>query len=61
MSFILYLTAAAAGVLASIVGLDLVLRWLLRHSVGYVPHDMAGPDGWFIDTTRQAGIFDHRG
>ncbi|WP_186827137.1 hypothetical protein [Shimia ponticola] len=37
---------------------DALLRWSLGIVARYYPSDMAGPDGWLIDTRSQAGVFD---
>ena len=56
----LYFAMGTAGGLASVLLFDLALRWLLRIGARYLPDDLAGPEGWLIDTTRRTGVFDQR-
>ena len=48
----------AVAIAARLYILDAVLRIGLRLMAGYFPTDVAGPDGWLIDTRASSGVFD---
>lgn len=53
----LYLVLAVAVPLG-IYAIDMLLRWSLRLMSRYYPSEVAGPDGWLVDTRSKAGVFD---
>jgi hypothetical protein len=49
------------GVLIALVGLavfERLVAWVLPYLVPVLPNDYCGPDGWFMDTKAQSGVFD---
>lgn len=53
-------TIAMAFVVAAfaIVVVDRLIALLLQFFAPYLPDDLAGPDGWMLDTERGTGVFD---
>ncbi len=37
---------------------DMIVHWSLRLMARYLPSDIAGPDGWLVDTRARTGVFD---
>lgn len=52
--------AASALTLAALFCLERALAFGLRRLAHVLPDDLAGPDGWLVDTSRGTGIFDPR-
>ena len=50
------LTLYAVLALAVLMALTVLMPWLAP----FLPRDLSGPDGWFIDTEKGDGIFDWR-
>ena len=49
------------GVLIALVGLavfERLVAWVLPYLVPVLPNDYCGPDGWFMHTKAQSGVFD---
>lgn len=43
-----------------LVCLDRLLAFAMRVFEPHFPNEMAGPDGWLVDTQRHCGVFDRR-
>jgi hypothetical protein len=48
------------GSLAALMGLDRLLGFAIRAMEPMLPNEIAGPDGWFVDTRKHGGVFDRR-
>ena len=54
-----WITIALLTVLGALC-LDRILELVLRRLEPLLPNEIAGPDGWFVDTSARSGIYDPR-
>lgn len=54
----LTLVIAAVLTIAGLFVLDRLILWILRIFAFALPNDVAGPDGWLLDTRHAKGVFD---
>ena len=54
-----WMTIALLTVLGALC-LDRILGLVLRRLEPLLPNEIAGPNGWFVDTSARSGIYDPR-
>lgn len=58
LGFLLYTGLGLIGFVASVLLLERVICWLVRLAAPILPNDIAGPEGWLVDTDSRGGVFD---
>lgn len=60
MDFLISLVVMTGVTLAGAFVLDRLITWAIWFCAPFLPNDLAGPGGWFLDTLDQTGVFDRR-
>lgn len=58
LGFVGYVLACVVLACVAVVAMERVIGWVVRWAAPILPNDIAGPDGWLIDTQRNCGVFD---
>ncbi|WP_425100528.1 hypothetical protein [Tropicibacter sp. S64] len=58
ITVLFYFGVWVGSALGGLLVLEQALGVLFRRAAGWLPDDLCGPEGWLVDTTRRAGVFD---
>lgn len=58
MTLLFWIGSWLVGMAGGLILFEQALGLMLRRSADWLPDELCGPEGWLVDTTRRAGVFD---